>query len=241
MDGRRRRTDALAIHAPAPARRRAAHRCNAQPLRLPRNVGVQRDDAAVGGRGDERARMADGSRQGHHRLLGPAQEDFITRRLVQRFEPHRMPGHAARCRRRTPLRGQRGVAAMQVVHHGTPHGRRTGHARHVPHRVAVRVADPHADAVAAREADAPVVAHVLAGARLHRGPVACSQRVVEAEGGHPRFAVGQDVGHDEAGCRIHDLHRRGHPVAGQRPPGRPCTSVRQCTVCVGQRCQRHLR
>src|SRR5213079_1978234 len=80
--------------------------------------------------------------------------------------------------RRPPLRGFRCVQAMNKI---APDRRGAGDAGYVVHGSAREIADPDADGVARCEADAPVVAHVLAGPRFGRAPDARCQRILQPE------------------------------------------------------------
>ena len=138
-------------------------------------------------------------------LLGAGEEELVARRLALRVE-------GAPRGDTTPAGGagaRDGRPSCSCAHQRVPDRRRAADAADVVHRLAAGVADPHADGVAVGEADAPVVAQVLAGAGLHRGEAARGQRAVQAEGARAGAVVGQDVG-DE-------VHRRrvGHAARGR--------------------------
>src|SRR3546814_1154858 len=71
--------------------------------------------------------------------------------------------------------------ALQIGHEIVPDRARSRNARYFPHAVAAAIAHPDADGIAPRPTHAPVVAHVLAGARLDGGPEGRGQRAVETE------------------------------------------------------------
>src|SRR3546814_18270197 len=71
--------------------------------------------------------------------------------------------------------------ALQIGHDIVPDRARSRNARYFPHAVAAAIAHPDADGIAPRPTHAPVVAHVLAGARLDGGPEGRGQRAVETE------------------------------------------------------------
>jgi hypothetical protein len=68
---------------------------------------------------------------------------------------------------------------VQVGRDRLPDRRRAADAADVVHRRTAGVADPDADRVAVGEADAPVVAHVLARSGLHRGEAARRERLAQ--------------------------------------------------------------
>src|SRR5262249_22002579 len=105
-------------------------------------------------------------------------------------------------------------AVVEAHHHLEPHRRGARHATHVSHGLAGDVADPHADRVAARVAHGPVVTHLLARARLDRGPEARGERALEAERDAPALAVGENARDLEGG------ERRVYPRAVSRWLGR---------------------
>ena len=159
-------------------------------------VGVAADASVCAG--VARASMPSRCRAGTIRCARPRRVD---RR--QRFAAARPAGRAARSER---------LGRVQPVNEVAPDRRSAGDAGDVAHRRAGKIADPDADRVARREADAPVVAHVLAGAGLHRAPDARRERVLEAEAGGARAAIGEDVADDEAAPRAEHAMRRAATV-----------------------------
>src|SRR6185369_12578371 len=83
---------------------------------------------------------------------------------------------------------------VQVVHQLQPDRGGSGDTGDVPHRFAAEVSHPDSHGVAAGEADAPVVAHILAGAGLYGTPEAGGQRIIQAEGDAAGGAARQYVG-----------------------------------------------
>ena len=119
---------------------------------------------------------------------------------ARRFHPMRKLN---RCCARRPGGTRHWVAAemlMQIIHHFKPDRRRAGDSADVAHRRAREIAGPHSDGEAVGVADAPVVAHVLAGPGLDRAPVARGEIVLQAEGGAAAGAIGEDIG-DQVGGR----------------------------------------
>jgi hypothetical protein len=212
----------LAVQYPGQAA--LALRCKTHPLQFFRDVRIERDQAGIGRVHDLRLPLAWGQ-QGYGRGLGAAHEPFAAWRLDGRREGDVLPHQARGDGRRAARAG-----AVQVVHHVAPHRRRPRDAGHVPHRTPIEVADPDPDRVAVRVADTPVVAHVLAGAGLHRAPEAGRQFVAQAEGHAARAAVGQDVADDEDGLLVEHAvalvrparaqgHAALHAAVGQRAVG----------------------
>ncbi len=182
---------ATAATPPPPACRAACRRCASSPRarRLPgQPVGMEPDALCIGRNHRDRARRScrpqgwrwparhSSGRRAHadagHRQCPPG--------TLPRAPASRLSAKVSGTRS-TPagIAGAlAGRLAMERRHHVMPHRRRAGHPRHIVHARATGIADPHAHRVALRPADAPVVAHVLAGAGLHGGPEARGQRAV---------------------------------------------------------------
>src|SRR3546814_2131548 len=92
--------------------------------------------------------------------------------------------------------------ALQIGHEIVPDRARSRNARYFPHAVAAAIAHPDADGIAPRPTHAPVVAHVLAGARLDGGPEGRGQRAVETERTGAGVPVRQDVAHRSEARRV---------------------------------------
>src|SRR4029453_6273569 len=107
------------------------------------------------------------------------------------------------------------------------------HTGHIPHRTAVEVADPHADGVTARGADAPVVAHALAGAGLDRRPEPAGERAGEPERDAARRAVGKNIGDDITGRALHYALPRDLDGRSERERPKP-SAADECPVRVRQ-------
>src|SRR5262245_61868672 len=94
-------------------------------------------------------------------------------------------------------RATRGVP-VEPIHDLHPTGSRTRNARYVPHGRSRKVASPNPNRVTARVADAPVVAHILAGPGLYGGPVASGQRTLQLECRAPTLPIREDVRDQES-------------------------------------------
>ena len=78
---------------------------------------------------------------------------------------------------------------MQIAHQPGPDRRRAADAADPVHGRATGIADPDPHRVTITETQAPVVAHVLAGACFHGRPEAGGQHAVGAEGAGAGVAV----------------------------------------------------
>ncbi|MNM44697.1 hypothetical protein D3C81_556000 [compost metagenome] len=189
------RAHVLAVEHPAQIT--AALGLEEDALQGGRNVRVDGEDA-VFGRVDD-GRWLDGVAQhGDDGAFRAGNKPFSARRFQRGLVSHHLLQHAGRRFRRMA-----GHVLVQVIHDVAPHGGSARHARDVPHGLAIEVTHPYAHRVAFRVAHAPVVAHVLAGARLDGAPEIRPQLVAQAKRHAARGAVGQDIADDEGGTRFH--------------------------------------
>ena len=92
----------------------------------------------------------------------------------------------------------------------------------------------------AREADAPVVAHVLAGAGLRGAPDARRERILEAEGGRAAGAIGEHVRHQERGLGREDALRPAPLARRLDVQRREATAARERAVRADHLPERHV-
>src|SRR5690606_3024560 len=132
---------------------------------------------------------------GENGLCRVAQEILIASGLEIAVETHRDTDDLRR--RRWP---DTSAFTMQPGHELVPDGARAADARDFTHAGACAVAHPDAHGVILRPADAPIVAHVAAGAGLDRRPEWRGQGAVQPEGARPGLPVGQNIAHDPGGA-----------------------------------------
>ncbi|MNK67124.1 hypothetical protein D3C87_864560 [compost metagenome] len=199
-----------------------------------RNVGVDGEDAVFGRIHDGR-RLHGVAQNGDDGAFRAGDKPFAARRFERGLIRHHLLQYAGR-----RFRGMAGHVLVQIIHDVAPHGRGARHARHVPHGLAIEVTHPYTHRVARRVAHAPVVAHVLARARLDGAPEIRPQFVAQAKRHAARGAVGQDIADDEGGARPH----HAAPVLAGLPrlqAGRAVqAAVGQRAVGVGQFQQGHF-
>src|SRR5579863_3209143 len=134
--------------------------------------------------------------------LGAREEPLLARGFDRVGKLDHLRRHAGGLRDRATAE-----ALVEIIHHVEPYRRRTGDTRHVVHRGAGEISDPYANRKAAGVADAPVVAHVLAGAGFDGAPKARRERILQAERGRTARAIGEDVGNQKRGRWRVDLPR----------------------------------
>ena len=113
---------------------------------------------------------------------------------------------------------------MQFVHYLTPDRRSTADPRNIVHGLARGIADPDGDGEIAGKADAPVVAHILAGPGFDRRRVSGGQPGFQTASARPRRPVSEDVGDEK--CRFRAVDRAHlalkNPFASRLLAGYPC-------------------
>ena len=199
------------------------------------NVRIERNNRPVTRIGNPRCGVAFVRRR-DQRCFRPAQKPLATRRF-------HVAGKGDSCDNQIRLarRLKSGNSPLQIIHHLPPHRRGASHAGDVAHGFAVEVSHPHAHAVAAGKADAPVVAHVLAGARFHGAPIGRGKRAVEAEGDAARAAVGENVRHDVGRRTAHDSSHLPCRCIGTEAGRRPPAAIGQRAIRVRLLQQAHFR
>ena len=173
-----------------------------------------------------RGRRAASGRGGDPGLCGAGEEIFrrgCSILFAKRTARRSIPGGRAG--------GLTARLGVERQHHVAPDRRRAAGARNGAHRVALEIADPHRDGVAVGEADAPIVAHRLRRAGLHRRPEGQAQRRIEPEGRRPGVGIGHHVGDDPGRLRRGDGARRRVRVSRGEPKRRPAAAI-------GERCDR---
>src|SRR5580700_1816875 len=129
------------------------------------DVGIERDDRTGSGRKNLQigvVLIAEGRIR-----FSLRDKPFLARRFNSAGEPHLAKSHL---RRSHNLVASKSV--MEIIHHVEPSGRGAGNSSYVTHRRTRRITDPNSNRELVRVTDAPVVAHVLAGARLDCAPIA---------------------------------------------------------------------
>src|SRR3546814_13917493 len=101
----------------------------------------------------------------------------------------------------------------------------------------MRISDWSSDVCSSDLTHAPVVAHVLAGARLDGGPEGRGQRAVETERTGAGVPVRQDVAHDPGSARIDHLAHGALGGAGQEFGPRIAAQVGERAIRLGPRQQ----